>query len=260
MGYSLSTGLDKFRSNTEPIFKKGNSTGFLFLHGFTASPFEGRELTERLQQEFKWTVSVPLLPGHGRKPEDLIGISWREWEDCCEQEYWRLRDCCEKVFVCGQSMGGTLSLLLASRFPVDGIITLAGAAFLKDWRLILLPIVKHLVAYNKKSKGPDIRNTEIKPLIPSYQKYPVRSVEEFLKLLDHTRNNLHEVTAPALLIHSRKDRTIHFSNLDYIYHHISSAVKIKVALEYSYHILSLDVEKERVYSEIRNFIISLLSC
>jgi carboxylesterase len=259
MESNLSARSGNFLSGAEPIFKKGNSTGFLFLHGFTASPFEGRELADRLQLEFKWTVSVPLLPGHGTKPEDLIEISWREWEDCCEQEYRRLSECCEKIFVCGQSMGGTLSLLLASRYPVDGIITLAGAAFLKDWRLILLPIAKHLITYNKKSKGPDIRNAAIKSLIPSYQKYPVRSVEEFLKLLDHTRNNLHKVTAPALLIHSRKDRTIHFSNLDYIYHHISSTAKEKVVLEYSYHIISLDVDKERVYNKIRNFIVKLLS-
>jgi len=248
-----------FLRGTEPIFKKGNSIGFLFLHGFTASPFEGRELVERLQQEFKWTVSVPLLPGHGTKPEDLLEISWQEWKDYCEREYHQMRECCDKIFVCGQSMGGTLSLLLASRYPVDGIVTLAGAAFLKDWRLILLPIAKHLITYNKKSKGPDIRNAAIKPLIPSYQKYPVRAVEEFLKLLDHTRNNLAKVTAPALLIHSRKDRTIHFSNLDYIYHHISSTVKKRVVLEDSYHIISLDVDKQRVYEEIRSFIGKLLA-
>ncbi|OGB67663.1 MAG: hypothetical protein A2Y94_09285 [Caldithrix sp. RBG_13_44_9] len=248
----------KFLSGAEPFFKAGNSTGFLFLHGFTASPFEGRQLAERLHQEYKWTVSVPLLPGHGTEPQDLIGIGWQEWKDCAESEYRRLKKQCQKILVCGQSMGGTLALLLASHYPVDGIITLAGAVFLKDWRLILLPVAKHLIIYNKKSKGPDIRDAALKPIIPTYQKYPVRSVEEFIKLLDYTRSNLQKVTVPALLVHSRKDHTIHFSNLDYIYQHISSTVKDKLVLEDSYHIVSLDVEREKVYEKMQNFIVKIL--
>jgi carboxylesterase len=248
----------KFLSGAEPLFKVGNSIGFLFLHGFTASPFEGRQLVERLQQEYKWTVSVPLLPGHGTKPQDLIGIGWQEWKDCAEGEYRRLKERCQKIVVCGQSMGGTLALLLASLYPVDGIITLAGAVFLKDWRLIVLPLAKHLITYNKKSKGPDIRDAALKPIIPTYQKYPVQSVEEFIKLLNYTRSNLQKVTAPALLVHSRKDHTIHFSNLDYIYRNISSLIKERVILEDSYHIISLDVEREKVNEKMRNFLGQIL--
>ena len=247
-----------YLAGTEPLFKPGNSTGFLFLHGFTASPFEGRQLAERLHQEFKWTVSVPLLPGHGTEPADLIGISWQEWKDCAESEFRRLRECCQKIVVCGQSMGGTLALLLASCFPVNGIITLAGTVFLKDWRLLLLPIAKHLITYNKKSKGPDIRDTAMKVMIPSYPKYPVRAVEEFIKLLNHTRKDLDKVTAPALLVHSHRDRTIHFSNLEYIYQHISSSMKEKVILENSYHIISLDIERDKVYEKMRKFLIQVL--
>jgi carboxylesterase len=247
-----------YLAGTEPLFKPGKSTGFLFLHGFTASPFEGRQLAERLHNEFRWTVSVPLLPGHGTKPGDLIGISWQDWKDCAESEFRRLRERCQKIVICGQSMGGTLALLLASCFPVNGIITLAGAVFLKDWRLLLLPIARHLITYNKKSKGPDIRDTTIKAMIPSYPKYPVRAVEEFIKLLDYTRKELGKVTAPALLVHSRKDRTIHFNNLEYIYQHISSSFKEKVILDNSYHILSLDIEREKVYEKIRNFLVWVL--
>jgi len=258
MGTQVAEKKKKYLAGTEPLFRTGNSTGFLFLHGFTASPFEGRQLAEQLHQEFKWTISVPLLPGHGTEPGDLIGIRWQEWKDCAESEFRRLRERCQKIVVCGQSMGGTLALFLASCFPVNGIITLAGAVFLKDWRLKLLPVAKHLITFNKKSKGPDIRDAAMKAIIPSYPKYPVRSVEEFIKLLNCTRNNLKKVTAPALLVHSRRDRTIHFSNLEYIYQHISSSLKEKVVLENSYHIISLDIERDKVYEKIRNFLVQVL--
>lgn len=244
-------------SGAEPFFKDGNSNGFLFLHGFTATPFEGRFLCDYIYKELKWTISVPLLPGHGTKPEDLIGISWKDWLNRAQNEFEQLRKRCKNVVVCGQSMGGTLALLLASQLPVEAVITLAGPVLLKDWRLIILPIAKHLITYNKKSKGPDIRDKSLKPFIPTYAKYPVTAVEEFVKLLNVTRSNLWKVKVPALLFHSQKDRTIHFSNLEYIYQHLSSQIKESVVLKKSYHLISLDLEREEVFKKIGSFLVQL---
>ncbi len=241
-------------TGAEPLYLSGNKVGFLFVHGFTASPYEGKEIGERLHAEFGVTVSIPLLPGHGTRPEELINIRWLDWYLKVREEYYQLKGVCEKIFVCGQSMGAALSLHLAAHHSVAGVITLAGAVFLKDWRLKLLPLARHLLTYQYKSKGPDIRNAELKETIPNYRKYPIRSVYELLNLLRHTKEDLPEVTAPALLIHSQKDRTVHISNLEYIYRHISSSEKRKVILEQSYHLISIDVEKEKVYQEIRSFV------
>ncbi len=238
---------------TEPLFIKGNSVGFLFIHGFTASPYEGREIAIRLNKGKGWTVSVPLLPGHGTSPQDLVGLTWKDWYGYVRQKYDELKQICNKVFVCGQSMGGSLALYLAAHYPVDGLITLAGAAFLKDWRLILLPVARHIMTFNHKSRGPDIRNSALKNEVPTYSKYPVRSVDQILDLLKHIREELGKVTTPTLLIHSRLDRTIHYSNLQYIYDHIASQQKQMVVLENSYHVISIDVEKETVFQNIYTF-------
>jgi len=242
----------------EPIFIEGNDIGFLFLHGFTAAPFEGREMADFLHSRLGVTASVPLLPGHGTRPEDLKNVGWLDWYLHAREKYLELKQRCRQVVVCGQSMGGALALHLASHHRVAGVITLAAAVFLKDWRLRLLPLARHIVPYQHKSRGPDIRNKKIKPLIPTYPKYPVRSVDELLGLLEHTRQDLPEVTAPALLIHSRKDRTVHFDNLNHIYQHISSSRKEKFILEESYHVISLDVEKKRIFERISLFIKEVL--
>lgn len=242
----------------EPLFRKGSRDGFLFIHGFTGAPYEGREIAERLHRELNLTVSVPLLPGHGTHPRDLLKVTWVDWYLHVREAYFNLQNLCSRIFVCGQSMGGALALHLASHHPVDGVITLAGAVFLKDWRLHLLPLARRLLTYQHKSKGPDIRNKELKQHVPSYPKYPIKSVDELLALLNHVRMDLMEVTAPALLIHSRKDRTVSYDNLDYIYRHIASPQKRKVTLEQSYHVISIDVEKEQVYQEIKQFISSEL--
>ena len=239
---------------SEPVFIEGNEIGFLFIHGFTATPYEGREIAERLHKESGYTVSSPLLPGHGTTPEDLRGLHWQDWYAAVKEKYFDINRKCKKVIVSGQSMGGALALHLASHHPVNGVISLAGAVFLKDWRLSLLPLARHIIPYQHKSKGPDIRNKELKQKIPSYHKYPVRSVDQLLALLEHTRLDLPEITAPALLIHSRKDRSVHFDNLQYIYNHISSIKKEMLILEDSYHVVSLDIEKEVVFQKIRSFI------
>lgn len=238
----------------EPLFIKGNQVGFLFIHGFTASPYEGREIAVRLNKQEGWTVSVPLLPGHGTSPENLRGLTWKDWYGFARQKVIELMDPCEKIFVCGQSMGGSIALCLAAEYPINGLISLAGAAFLKDWRLILLPLARHVMTYNHKSRGPDIRNVALKNEVPTYSKYPVRSVDQFLQLLRYTRSELNKITAPALLLHSRHDRTIHFSNLQYIYDHIASRQKQMVVLQDSYHVISIDIEKEIVFEKIHSFI------
>lgn len=249
---------EKLLFGAEPLFEKGNDIGFLFLHGFTATPYEGKELTEILHGELKLTVSAPLLPGHGTNPEDLKRIEWRDWTAFALKKYRELKAQCRSVVVCGQSMGGTLALNLAATEPVNGIITLAGAVFLKDWRLYLLPVARHIIPYQYKSKGPDVKNKNLKKTIPSYHKYPVRSIHQLLKLMDHTRQKLPSITAPALLVHSDKDRTINFGNLQYIYDHISSTRKEMLVLENSYHLISLDIEKERVFNRIKSFIQDIL--
>jgi carboxylesterase len=137
----------------EPVFIEGNKTGLLFIHGFTASPYEGKYIAERLHGKSGLTVSVPLLPGHGTNPDDLRDKTWKDWYNFVEEKLLELKESCTHVFVCGQSMGAAMALRLAVHQTFQGVICLAGAVFLKDWRLILLPLARRMVTYHYKSKG-----------------------------------------------------------------------------------------------------------
>ena len=53
-----------------------------------------------------YTVRVPLLPGHGTKPEDLNKVKWQEWPAKVQSELEELLKACDQVFICGLSMGG----------------------------------------------------------------------------------------------------------------------------------------------------------
>lgn len=244
----------KYLPGSEPIFMEGNELGFLFVHGFTGGPYEGAEIARRLHGELNCTVSVPLLPGHGTHPADLKNVRWQQWTEAVRNAYFQLKTSCDRVVVCGLSMGGALALHLAAHQPVAAVISLAGAAFIKDWRLSLLPLARHIVPYQYKSKGPDIRDKAAKQKIVSYHKYPVKSVDQLLALLQHVRGDLQDVSAPALLIHSKKDRTVHFSNLDFMAANIRSEIKKVLILENSYHIVTVDVDKTQVFEAITEFI------
>jgi len=237
----------------EPMFIDQGNTGILFLHGFTGSTYEGRELGFHFAQK-GYGVWVPLLPGHGTRAEDLEKVSYSDWINASEQYYLKMKENYRKVIVCGQSMGGALALHLAAHHPIQGVISLAGAIIMKDWRLKLLPLAKRVIRYQYKSKGPDIRSREAKSKSASYPKYPIKSLVQFLKLLEIVRPELPRVKSPCLLIHSRRDHTITFDNLDYIARHVSSSIVRTLVLENSYHVISVDEEKQLIFEAIENFL------
>lgn len=237
----------------EPMFIDQGRVGILFLHGFTGSAYEGREFGFHFARK-GYAVWVPLLPGHGTRPEDLENITYQEWLDASENYYRSMKEQYKKVIVCGQSMGGALALHLAAKYPIDALVTLAGAIVMKDWRLKLLPLARKLIRYQYKSKGPDIRSKEAKKKSATYHKYPIKSLVQFLKLLDYVKAELPKVHSPALIIHSRRDHTITYANLDYIFKSISSPLKKTLALENSYHVISVDEEKMIIFDAIENFI------
>src|SRR5262249_56738799 len=108
-------------------------------------------------------VEAVLLPGHGTSPEDLETTTWEEWYEAVRGGLDRLRPRCDRLFVCGQSMGGTLALRAAAHEPLDGVISLAGFLYLKDWRGNLLPPFNH-ATHPRRSLG-----NELPPPTPPHE-------------------------------------------------------------------------------------------
>lgn len=239
-----------------PIFIEQGETAILFLHGFTGSPYEGRPLADYFGKK-GLAVWVPLLPGHGTQPQDLETVTYQDWLTAAEQYYREMKSRYRRVIVCGQSMGGALALHLAANYPVDALVTLAAVVFVQDWRLKFLPLAKRLFRYQHKSKGPDIHSKDAKTASASYSKYPFSSISEFLKLIEVVRDELSRVSAPCLLVHSQKDRTIRYENLDFISRHISSQVKRTLTLTNSYHVISVDLERMEIFRVMEEFISGL---
>ena len=95
----------------EPFFLQGNKDmALLFLHGFTASPSEVRTVAEKIHAASGYTVSGPLLPGHGSHPSFLNATGYSDWYRTVEDELSFLQQHYANVYVAGLSMGGLLAV------------------------------------------------------------------------------------------------------------------------------------------------------
>ncbi len=84
--------------------------GILLTHGLTDSPYFMRYLAEFFQEN-GFRVMVPLLPGHGTRPGDLLDVRWQEWAKAVAYGVDRLAAEADEVHLGGLSCGGALSLL-----------------------------------------------------------------------------------------------------------------------------------------------------
>ena len=88
----------------------------------------------------------------------------------------------------------------------------------------------------------------------SYDKIPINSVSELLKLYKHVKSDLKDVYVPTLIVYAQNDHVIDKRSPLIIYDSISSSNKQILKLEQSFHIITLDIERDKVFREISSFI------
>jgi len=248
----------KNSEKAKSFFVKGSSKGLLLLHGLTATPNDFKYFSEKFSSQ-KYTVSAPLLRGHGTSVEDLQKTQWYDWFSDTKDAYFKLKKRCKKIIVIGQSMGGTLALHLASHYKVDGLVLLAPGMFFKNKATFVLPFLSKIKKHLDKLDGPDIKNEVSRSKAISYSQMPIQSIEQTAMLFKHLKQDLPEVNSPILIFHSVYDHVIDYKSSQYIYDNISSKNKQLISLYNSYHVLSLDNEKNIILKKISSFIKPIFS-
>lgn len=226
--------------------------GILLIHGYTGSPSSMRPWAEYLNQK-GYTVRVPLLPGHGRKPEDLDEIKWQQWPEKVESELSELSKTCRKVFVCGLSMGGGTTLHVATKSSNK----LAGIILVNP--MIHLPFVGPKLAFlfsrikkSRNSAGDDIKRPGVTQ--GGYDSMSTKGIYQILQMLKYTRARLHDVTVPMQLFQSVNDHTLPVSNTEIIMKGVGSRIKQRIELTNSFHVATLDYDAEIIFENSRIFI------
>ena len=229
----------------------GGSTGCLLIHGFTGSAVEMRPMGDYLAAR-GLTVSAPLLPGHGTTPEDLARTTWQDWLAHVEEELERLREKCEQVFVVGFSLGALLALHLATQREMTGLVMLSPALLVSDWRIHLVPLLRHVIRTMPKDSDPqhsDMADKEALKGFWSYDVHPVPAAYQLYLLQKVVRSELGRIRAPVLVIYATRDTAIHPQSGPTLCNELGSPDKEQLVLHNSGHGIVLDVEREMVFQK-----------
>ena len=240
-------GVDLSRlPQARPFFYKRGPVGCLLVHGLTSTPFTVLEMGKWLASR-GITVHAPVLAGHSNTWQHLEATRWQDWYASAEEGYAFLRKRCRRVFAAGLSMGGAQVLHLAAHHPeLDGVIAMSPALYTDDWRLKILPLIR-LFQRTAPAIGGAISDEKAMQEI-CYNRLPLRAVAELLKLQSHLRDELHLVRCPALVIQGRHDPVVPSGNARYVYNAMGSTRKKLVYLPRSSHVITMDVERERLFS------------
>ncbi|NUS15516.1 MAG: alpha/beta fold hydrolase [Streptomyces sp.] len=236
----------------EPYRHDGGGTGVLLCHGFTGTPQSLRPWAEHLAGR-GLTVSVPLLPGHGTRWQDMQLTGWQDWYAEVERELLALGDRCPRVFVGGLSMGGTLALRLAARHgaAISGLVLVNPSVKADSPKLRAASVLRHVVP-SVKGITSDIAREGVAET--GYDRTPLNAVHSLTRLWPLVRAGLPQVTQPLLLLHSRVDHVVHPSNSAVVLGSVSSTDVTEKVLEDSYHVATLDNDAERIFAESYAFV------
>lgn len=246
------------RGSGEPFDLVGDDPlGVVLIHGFTSTPFEvaylGRALAAR-----GFSVSAPLLPGHGTSIDDLDRTSWTAWVDAVDDAATRMTARCERVALVGQSLGGLLSLYLASkRSDIACVGTLAAPLWLDGmgrWAAAWTAPGAWLdrVRTLPKLGGSDVRDPDAKRMNPAYPVIPTRALSQLVTFMGVVDAELPKVRQPVLVLHAEQDHTAPVACARYIAAR-TRAHRIRI-LPRSYHLLAIDVERDIVAAEVSSFL------
>ena len=222
----------------EPAFFPGGSTGVVVQHGFTGSPKSMMPWAQMLADE-GYSVSVPLLPGHGTTWKDANKTKWQDWFWQTEAAFLALRRQCEQVYAFGLSMGAALAVRLSEVYPdtVAGLVLVNPGFFTLRADRHLLPFLHHFVPAFP-GLGNDIKRPDQDE--GCYERIPLRAAHSAVQFGKLVMADIDRMRAPFEVYTSVDDHVVPPENSQWLMEHSPSSQKRQIMLRNSYHVATLD--------------------
>lgn len=245
----------------EPVLLKGNrDTACLLIHGFIGTPTDFGRLP-KLLHERGYTVSVPLLPGHGTFARDLAKVKATDLIAFTKQHYLNLKKEYKNVVLIGLSMGGSLSAIVAAEAKADYLILLAPYFKVKHMRFYLLPtewwneLFSPFIPFIfRLPYFKQVNNRSAIPFIIDYDFVPTKAARTSFEIARMARKTHSSITAKTLLIHSKADRATDCRAALQFANKLDRNKTSIVLLEKSNHLILWDFESAQVEEVIHRFV------
>jgi carboxylesterase len=229
--------------------------GVLIIHGFMSSLDAVRAVTpvaERLNLPYR----MPVLRGHGTRPEDLRGVTRFDWYADAEAALLDLRREVDRVVVCGLSMGGLVALELAVYHPDDlaGVIAIAPALRIASPLIHFGEIIARLTPMWTPPPGRGYADQSLATKSTNYKRFATDAALSLHRYGQVMAELLPRVKAPLLILHARNDRVIKPLSAKLIYEQAGSREKELVWFDHCNHEMLLDCESVAVLAAIERYL------
>jgi len=260
--------------------KGSNGKCVILIHGLTGTPSEMQSLSNYLNKK-GYSVVCPTLAYHGEPLDVIKHATWQDFYGTIKDLLVKgeLADFKGDIFVSGLSMGALLSLRLAYEFPdrIKAVSCMAPTLFYDGWNT---PFAKYFmplahtpiryISYFKEDPPYGIKNKAMQDKIHRYYKnasledignvakygypyFPVSLLYQLQLLVKDLSPKLKDIRMPVQMIQAKDDDMTSPRNSQFIYDHISSAVKEIVLLHNSYHVITADQERDTVSEKMEAF-------
>jgi len=247
----------------------------LLLHGLSGSPLEMQYLERRLRQA-GFRTRNPSIPGcgFGTRTDCFDTGTWRQWLSFVGAQLDALRADHERVYVAGLCIGAVLALRLAIERPeeVDGLAlvstTLAYDGWQMPWYRVLAPLAYHtplrrVIAWPERHPY-GLKNERLRQWVQRAMEthgmsdvgaayLPLSGIHEAHQLIRAVRRDIRRASAPTLIMHAIEDDVASPRSAQFVALNIGSRHVRTILYRDSYHVLTLDNDKQSVADETIGF-------
>ncbi len=236
----------------EALDLPGGPVGAVLCHGFTGTPQSMGGWAEHLHAA-GLAVSVPRLPGHGTRWQDMNRTRFSDWYAELARAFDGLRASCDTVFVMGLSMGGTLTLRLAEERgdQVAGIVVVNASLATERKDAKLLPLLSKVVP-SFPGIASDIKKPGVTEL--AYDRLPLRAAASLQQAWPVVAADLARITCPVLVYRSREDHVVEPVSGRRLVAGLAGGRVEERVLEDSYHVATLDNDAPAIFAGSLDFV------
>jgi carboxylesterase len=260
------------------------------IHGVTGTPAEMKYLGRKLWQS-GYDVYLPTLPGHCGKIRDLLRSNENDWVEHVVKQLSFLRKRYTHLFAAGLSAGALMALTASTHVRLDGIGVFSPTFFYDGWNVPRTRTLLHMAIqwfprplhyvffhfdgfpYGIKSPalqarlraayGPvnqvlnTFRRRTSSPHHSSkavgYSVFFLKTLADLDRLYAVVAADLPKIIAPTLILQASEDDFTSVRNSEFVLEQIASAEKRLVLLDDSYHVITVDRQRDVVAQELQKF-------
>jgi carboxylesterase len=245
--------------------------GIFLIHGLGGTRHDMGNMSAVLERA-GYAVHAITLPGHGTRPQDLIGIGAADWLGSVRATYRRLLQQHATLHIVGMCMGALLAAEVCKleRHACGKLVCLAAPVFIDGWRmpwyrwlrkpLYAVPaLARRIRVMEEEPYG--IKSSRVRAVVRArfkrgdafhYPWVPLCSVREVDVLRAQVRQGLDRIACETLIVHAHEDELTSVRSATFLHRHIPrSTLEL---LRDSYHMVCIDNERYAVAARVLEFL------